>query len=35
MEIIGMGTYGEVKKAKHLLTEEFRAVKILFKKDFS
>lgn len=35
MESLGSGSFGEVKKAKHQLTNEYRAVKILYKKDYS
>lgn len=35
MEILGTGSYGEVRKAKHLLTGEIRAIKIIYKRDYT
>lgn len=35
LEALGSGSFGEVKKAKHLLTNEYWAIKILYKKDYS
>ena len=35
LEILGTGSFGEVKKARHILTNELRAIKILYKKEFT